>query len=714
MRSFKAQLVRELSAYFNSSLAYIVMTVYLAVAGVVFTINLWHASAFARPANYGATLNYLSFFAMLLSSFITMRLFAEEKSRGTIEVLLTSPISDVQVVLAKYLGALGFFLSLKLPTLILVALLGKYATVDWGTILLSYAGIVMLAAAFMAIGMFISALSSSQMVAGIVSVLVSLLFITVYVVGELIRDNESVWKQVFLHLSFNDQAASFMMGIFDSRPVVFFGSFILLFFTATAGALGARRWRDRRVALPVYLLTLALLAANLAVVYLISKDHFVRADLTSTRKWELDPRTIQVLRKLKQDIYVTAYPLEVAPQMQQDPTLPPAWQKFRQFMSECRKYTDRLRWQELQSTDVGVAQELQKIFKSAVGYNTIFLYTSKREDGPRKSIAIRELYEGNSQTGQLLKWHAEPRLLQAINEMVERPRVAVYCTGGHREIGIRDTKEFGANYLANKLYLLENVEFLPINLSGVRRVPSDCQVLFILGPKEPFGAEEVQVLEEYLNRGGAVFLTIEAGSNTGLKELMAKWGVDLDGRQVRQRGQRPGVVVPQVRPHKINEGFDNFSFAMFAPCVVKPVEGRVDPGVDVVPLAVGGPDSEALNTNPPGWEAGYSPEGHCLAVAVAALDESQKRVKTRIVVWGTTANLWNQQAATFPFLVDYFLNTFKWVSAKEEEMTAPAKVEEPPVRLSERDGWIVAGVSVALLPLLGVALGTLTWFVRRK
>lgn len=715
MRRFLAQLSREFSAYFNSALAYVTLTVFLAISGVIFTIDMWHASAFSRPVYYGGTLSYLSYFALIVSAFITMRLFAEEKNRGTIETLMTAPISDVQVVLAKYVGALGFFLSLLLPTLVFVAIMAVFGTVDVGAVLMGYFGIFVMSAAFIAIGMFISSLASSQMVAGIVSIIVSMLLITISMVGGLIRDNTSILKQVFLYLSFTDQGASFMQGVFDSRPLVFFAAFIALFLTATVGVVGARRWRDRRVALPVFLLTLALLTANLVMVYLISWRAFVREDLTRAKRWELNERTIQVLKNLKENLYVVAYPFEGNPQLTQDATLAPAWNRFYQFMTECTKYSDRIKWQDLQPQDTEKTRVLQKIFKT-LDFNTIYLYTDKEVEGPHKSIPFRELYQGNFQTGQITQWAAEPKLLQAINSMIDRPRTAVYYTAGHREMGIRDPKDYGFNVLANKLFLYENVEFVNINLASVRQVPVDCQMLMILGPTEPFTAEECQVLDDYLTRGGNLFLSVLPDRGTGLNAVMKKWGVDLDQRQIQVRGQQMGVAPGQMRRHRINEGFENVNFFVLMPCVVKAVEG-LHPSVDVVPLIVSGPGSQALSMNPPQWVHAETVDGFPMAMAVAVADpeaKAQPRVKTRIVVWGSTANLWNQHTANYPILQEYFLNTYKWLSAKEEEITAPAKVEEAPLRLSEREYWVVFGVSIVGVPLLGVLLGVLTWFMRRK
>jgi ABC-2 type transport system permease protein len=715
MRRFTAQLSRELSAYFNSALAYVTLTVFLAISGVIFTIDMWHASAFSRPVNYGGTLSYLSYFALILSAFITMRLFAEEKNRGTIEILMTAPISDLQIVLAKYLGALGFFLSLLLPTLVFVAIMAVFGTVDVGAILMGYFGIFIMSAAFMAIGMLISSLAGSQMVAGIVSIIVSMALITISMVGGLIRDNESLLKQVFLYLSFTDQGSTFMQGVFDSRPLVFFLAFIALFVAATVGVVGARRWRDRRVALPIFLLTLALLTANLVMVYLISWRSFVRQDCTRSKRWELNDRTIQVLRKLQDDIYVVAYPFEGNPQLVQDATLGPAWNRFNQFMTECTKYSDKLHWQDLRPQDTQKTQDLQKIFKT-LDFNTIYIYTKKLQDGPHKSIPFRELYQGNFQTGQITHWAAEPKLLQAINSLIERPRTAVYYTAGHREIGIRDPKDYGFNVLANKLFLFENVEFVNINLASVRQIPIDCQMLMILGPTEPFTLEECAVIDDYLSRGGNLFLSVLPDRATGLNGLMKKWGVDLDQRQIRVRGQQLGVAPGQMRKHRINEGFENVNMFVLMPCVIKPAEG-VHPSVDVVPLITSGPGSDALNMNPAQWVYSDTPEGFPMAVAVAVADPEARerpRVKTRIVAWGSTANLWNQHTSAYPILQDYFLNTYKWLSAKEDEITAPTKVEDPPLRLSEREGWIVFGVSIFGLPLLGVLMGALTWFMRRK
>lgn len=161
---------REFMAYFYSPLAYVIMTAFLFFSGMTFFLIV-RGTGDSNSLRY--LLQFLGWILAFVSPMITMRLIAEEKKTGTIEILMTAPVTDTQIVLAKFFGTLCFLGLLLLPTILYGVLLERWnANPDWGQILSTYLGLLLLSSAFFSIGILISALSTNQIVAAMVTFVV--------------------------------------------------------------------------------------------------------------------------------------------------------------------------------------------------------------------------------------------------------------------------------------------------------------------------------------------------------------------------------------------------------------------------------------------------------------------------------------------------------------------------------------------------------------
>jgi ABC-2 type transport system permease protein len=185
------------------------------------------------------------FFYIVLSivtSVITMRLIAEERKAGTIEVLMTSPITDWDLVLSKYLGAMAFYLFLWLPTLLYVAILRWHSELDFGPVWTGYLGTILFGGMCIAIGLLCSALTRNQIIAAISTfVIVSIIWILgvfkSFVSG-------TVAQGVFSYLSILDHFyEGFSKGIVDTRPIVYYLSSTVLCLFLTVKVVESQKWR---------------------------------------------------------------------------------------------------------------------------------------------------------------------------------------------------------------------------------------------------------------------------------------------------------------------------------------------------------------------------------------------------------------------------------------------------------------------------------------
>jgi ABC-2 type transport system permease protein len=245
---------REFSAYFYSPIAYVVLAIFLAVTGHLFYLSLeLLTSRGPKGISYPMELivNSVPFWLVFLAlaPLLTMRLFAEERSTGTLEMLLTAPLRDWQVVLAKFVACYAFYVIMWLPTLLYLPVLTDWqwwtvhCGIDPWPIVTTYIGLALAGAMFLSIGLFISSLVNSQMVAALVSIFLGLLFI----VGGIWKPDMDTSATPYRVLSFFTIPlhfeSNFGRGVIDTRNLILYSSVALLGLFLTVRSLESRRWR---------------------------------------------------------------------------------------------------------------------------------------------------------------------------------------------------------------------------------------------------------------------------------------------------------------------------------------------------------------------------------------------------------------------------------------------------------------------------------------
>lgn len=232
----KSILVREIKSFFGSIMGYLVILVFLVVNGLF----IWSLDTEFNIPNSGFS-DMAPFFKLapwillFLIPAVTMKSFSEELKQGTIELLLTKPLGVWQIVLGKFLGALVLFCIAILPTLFYVYVLSEYSlegmTLDYGSIIGSYFGLLFLASAYTSVGIFSSVLSENQIVAFISAVLLGLFFFVGLQEISKMAGQSGLWLESFgLMYRFKSMGR----GVIDTRDLIYFLSFTTLFLAATA------------------------------------------------------------------------------------------------------------------------------------------------------------------------------------------------------------------------------------------------------------------------------------------------------------------------------------------------------------------------------------------------------------------------------------------------------------------------------------------------
>jgi ABC-2 type transport system permease protein len=250
MRKFYTLFSREMRSYFHSPIAYIVLVFFLLVSGVDFYFQVSFMNQ--RPAAYSVQEAFFNsvffwFAFVLIFPLITMRLFAEEFKLGTIEPLMTVPVRDWHVVLAKFFGALVFYIVLWIPTLayfwIFQTITHEPAANSAGAYWGSYLMMVLLGMFYLSVGCLASVLTKNQIIAAIISFCAVTLLFFLGLIQFILLDVSLGMRDALGYFSAIEHMGTYSRGTIDTRPIVLYISLTILMLTLTYQVFQSRKWR---------------------------------------------------------------------------------------------------------------------------------------------------------------------------------------------------------------------------------------------------------------------------------------------------------------------------------------------------------------------------------------------------------------------------------------------------------------------------------------
>jgi ABC-2 type transport system permease protein len=255
MNNILAITYKELKSYFASPIAYVVIGLYALVYGYYFyaavrfferqSLQMMGVGAGAPSVNINEQLirpvfQYSMVVFLIVLPMITMRTYSEEKRSGTMELLLTAPITDFQIIMGKFLGAMALYALMLAVTTIHIALLFVYGRPELRPILTAYLGLFLLGGCFISLGLLISSLTRNQIVAGMLTFAVFLLLWIITWVGSF---SGPTVDQLTQYLSIIDHLEDFSKGVIDTKHLIYYVSFITFGLFLTAKSVDSERWR---------------------------------------------------------------------------------------------------------------------------------------------------------------------------------------------------------------------------------------------------------------------------------------------------------------------------------------------------------------------------------------------------------------------------------------------------------------------------------------
>ncbi len=256
MRGTMAILRREVRGYLISPVAYVLLGVLLLLGGYFnFDIVTYYAAQSLRAAQFpgmaeeftaqqgiiAPLLSNLAVILLLILPLLTMRLLAEERARGTYELLYTAPVNLTAIVLGKFLAALLLYTLILAVSLAWPAYTATLLHLDWGPVAAGYLGLWLMGAVFIAVGLLASSLTQHQLIAAVIGFAILLLS---WVIGWAGHNVEGQAADLLKYLSLLDHLENFFQGVIDTRDVVYFASFTGLALLATQRVLDSQRWRS--------------------------------------------------------------------------------------------------------------------------------------------------------------------------------------------------------------------------------------------------------------------------------------------------------------------------------------------------------------------------------------------------------------------------------------------------------------------------------------
>ena len=530
---------KELASFFSSLIGYLTIIVFLVLTGLM----LWVFKGDFNILDYGFSgMDGLfiigPFLYLFLIPAITMRMFAEEKKNGTMELLLTKPLSEMTLIWAKFLAGLTLVLISLLPTLVcyfsVYALGDPVGNIDTGSVAGSYIGLLLLGAAFVAIGLFASSITNNQIVAFILAALMSafmhLGFESIYRMGFLGNADLLVRS---LGMSYHYESIS--RGVIDTRDVIYFASVIALFLLATRIVLQSRKWHGWRKKKDLRRSHWIELGAGILIVIfvnVISYYFFTRLDLTSEKRYTLSKSTKNLLKKVDEPVLYRVY---------LEGEFPADFKRLqnetKEMLNQFRAYNKNIQYEFVNPNNFDDQQErqvfYQKLAQKGIMPTQIQVNTGNGVTTQVLIPAADVIYKGNETSIQLLqsqKYVDQSQLLnnsiQSLEYVLSNPiralargqKPTVAFMRGHGELELPNMAD-----LITTLYDYYNLDTARMDgninsLTGRSQDPKDStsfhfhnkyDLIIIAKPKKTFSERDLYILDQYVMYGGKLLWLID-------------------------------------------------------------------------------------------------------------------------------------------------------------------------------------------------------------
>ena len=507
---------KEIKSFLGSLIGTLVIVVFLLLTGLF----LWvFPGNYNIPDNGYATLEGLFLLApwvyLFLVPAITMRLFADEKRLGTIEILLTRPVSDFKLVMAKFLAGLTLVVFSLLPTLLYflsVYLLGNpVGSIDIGATWGSYIGLFFLAAIYVAIGIFASSVTDNQIVSFILAMALSFVF---YLGFDFIASAgvPYLFELLFSYFSINNHYVSISRGVVDMRDMIYFIGMTLIFLILTATFLRIGNWKIKKTKIHFFLFFILVFA-----VFFVSNNFLLRADLTADKRYSLSDVSKEIVSEMEQIAEIEFF---------LDGELEPGLKKLQQEVFEKIavlnvysakpiriKVTDPYGFANTEKRTEFQNELIEKGVKpisfnrkTNEGVSTRYIFPGAIIRSNGKETAVNFLKNNPDFSYELNFNHSvesvEFELVNAFQNLMRSKKSTIAFLEGHGEYNQYEVMDFS-------LALQTDFDVIRISSGLLETNKNNIDILIVAGPVEVFPEKDKYIIDQFIMQGGKVLWLVD-------------------------------------------------------------------------------------------------------------------------------------------------------------------------------------------------------------
>jgi ABC-2 type transport system permease protein len=533
MRNVWTIFKKEFRSYFNSPIAYIVITVFLVLNGWLFFRGFFIVNQADLRSFFGLQPWLFLFFVPA----ITMRLWAEEKRQGTFEILLTFPIRDWEVVSGKFLAGFAFLATTVFLTLSLPLTASYLGNPDMGPIIGGYIGVLLMGGAYLSIGLFASSITVNQIIGFIVGISISFFF---FIIGEhiVLFSLPSELAPFFEYLGLGTHFDSIGRGVIDTRDIVYYLSLIFFFLLLNAQVIAGRKWKRSQNNLLQggnFASIIGITLGIIVLVNIISTRYFYRLDLTEQKEFTLSAATRKMVGELDDLININVYFTKDLPARMMGLS-----RQVKDMLDEYRAYSNgNIRVDFLDpADDKDIEQRVRMLGIPPVQVN---IFEKDQAQIKRVYLGIAISYEDRNEAVPVVQdvMNLEYDLTSAIRKVTSKKIPVIGFLTGHDEPSLYK-KYRGIRMALEKQYKVREVEIKPGEL-----IDSAIDTLVIAG-SDNVGGWDRFAIDQYLMRGGKAFfmldhIKLEENSlkvlpkNSKLEPLLLKYGVRVENNLVKDK-----------------------------------------------------------------------------------------------------------------------------------------------------------------------------------
>lgn len=545
---------KELQSYFHSFLGALFIGVMLLILGIYFAVY----NLFMGYSYIGYALSSVVFLFLISFPILTMRILAEERRQKTDQLILTSPVSVSSIVIGKFL-ALATIFAVPVAIISLYPLiLSVFGTVAFGESYLAVLGFFLFGLACIAIGIFVSSLTESQVIAAVLTFGVLFLGYVMSGICSMISATGNLLTKILSAFDMVSRFDALLNGYLQLSSIVYYLSIVVLFLIFTVQSIQKRRYQvsTKNISMSAYSSTVVVISAalvvllNVLVLELPSK--YTAFDVTTNKLYSLTNETQAMVKALDEDINIYVLVNEEQADELLDATL--------------NTYEDLNAHIKVDYVDPAVNPKFFTQYTSdSVTYNSIIVEGSRRS----KVIDYSNIYESeidySTYTSAVTGYDGEGQLTSAISYVTTDDMPKIYMLEGHGEV------PFDAPFLS--AIEKENVDYEIINLLNYDEVPDDAMCVVINAPSEDLSDEDTEKMLNYMNEGGNVLLIsgytgrelINFNSLLDFYGVSVSRGLIIEGNKNYYYGRNPFYLLPDIVYDGITASAYNSRSYVFVP-----------------------------------------------------------------------------------------------------------------------------------------------------